>query len=820
LSAGDGTDPLHPGDSLTSWRYSDPEIRPFPGAARPMPHDIDYHFANDWRNVGDLPCREALRALLPSRAFRREDCAPLPHLHAGGEDPNVDFSTFRFTPDLIARWASAEVIATAPVSARFRVWTCGGLRLWAGETEALVFEPFTRNTPQSTEVVLDFPTGATTLTLRFDDLHERDTTCFFRVTLIEGEGLSTRPPSAKLRTARRAMDGLKTDRIVYRGGDVQLLTDAAPSAPLELTLRRASETVHARAPGRTAKTTLATADAPVALIPAGALPPGCIALDLVARVDGADIARGLGTTIYPDPPRLDAPGLGARKVEARRLIAASASTTPSRALVLCAEGRAGGTAALLEAPLTAIEARHDCADFAILPILRLWRDYGESLPKNVRDRMERALLGFRYWLDEPGNDVMWFWSENHALCFHAAQHVAGELFPDRIFPNSGRSGAAQAALGAMRLGRWFDTIERQGYGEWTSAAYYPIDLLGLLTLADMSPDAEIAARARAQCDALFAMTALHRIGGTSVGSQGRAYEKELFAGAATELAAMSAIGLGGPFMPGFDRPAGLFALSDYAPPEALRALAEVPPGRTLTARYTQGLDHVGKLTLWKSDAALLSSVTGLPAGTPGHQQHIADLAMAADPFARVWVNHPGELKPWGGGRPSFWAGNGLLPASAQEGNVVLLVYNLAAHPHPVDFTHALVPAEVMDEVLRDGLWLFARKGEGYAALWASGTPERHEAGLYAGSEWRLHAPRAGWVMVAGAASLHGSFSAFCETARRLAPAFDPATLRLAAGDLALSFDGTFEKGGRPMPFAPLSITPHIGWDGAEPAPFS
>lgn len=813
------TDPLAPGDSLTTWRVSDPDVVPFPGTARPMPVDIDYTFANKWRTVGELPCREALRALLPSRSFALADCPALPHVHAGGEDPNIDFSTFRFTPDLIARWARSEVLAERPVTARFRVMTCGSFRLWAGETEALVFEPYDRNTPRETEVVLELPEGATVLTVRFDDLHERDTTCVFRMTLVEGEGLLVRAPSDALRAAQRAMDGLRTDRIVYRDGPVRLLTDAAPAAPLRLTLRPKSETVHAKAPGRTAETMLESGSAAM-LIESDELPPGCVALELVTKIDGVEIARGLGTTIYPEPPRLDAPDMAGRKAEARRVIAESDSTMPSRALVLCAEGRAGEAAPLLDAPLHAIEARFDCSDFAILPILRIWRDHREALPKALRDRMEAALLGYRYWLDEPGNDVMWFWSENHALCFHAAQHIAGSLFPDRIFPNSGRTGAEQAEIGAARLRRWFDAIERQGYGEWTSAAYYPIDFLGLLTLADMAPDADIARRATAQCDTLFRMTALHTLGGIPYGSQGRAYEKEIFAGAATELAAMASMAFGGPFVPGQDRAAGLLALSDYAPPEELGALADVPPGRVLEARYTQGLDHVGKLTLWKADAALLSSVTGLAAGAPGHQQHVVDLALAGDPFARVWVNHPGELKPWGGGRPSFWAGNGLLPASAQAGNVALLVYDLKANPHPVDFTHAMVPAEALDEVVPEGQWIFMRKGEGYAALWASGMPERHDAGLYAGSEWRLHAPRAGWVLVAGAASVHGSFEHFWEYARRMEPTFDTDARRLTAGDLALGFDGILSVNGQPRPFSPLSATPHVGWDGAEPTPLA
>ena len=53
------------------------------------------------------------------------------------------------------------------------------------------------------------------------------------------------------------------------------------------------------------------------------------------------------------------------------------------------------------------------------------------------------ILNFRYWIDEPGNDVMWFFSENHALLFHICQYYAGTLYPNEVFTCSGRTGRCQ-----------------------------------------------------------------------------------------------------------------------------------------------------------------------------------------------------------------------------------------------------------------------------------------------------------------------------------------------------------------------------------------
>ena len=203
---------------------------------------------------------------------------------------------------------------------------------------------------------------------------------------------------------------------------------------------------------------------------------------------GATLVRRLGTTILPEGHPL--PGdLPARKTRAADLIAAHDGFEPSVAALLALRGEQPDRVARILAPvLWTIEEHWDCSDFSILPLLRLWRDARDTLAPPLADRLIGAFLTYRYWIDEPGDDVMWFWSENHVLCFHAAQLVAGRLFPDDSFPNSGKTGRAHAAQAAARLDRWFAAILDHGLCEWNSAAYYPIDLLGLLTLHDMAPD--------------------------------------------------------------------------------------------------------------------------------------------------------------------------------------------------------------------------------------------------------------------------------------------------------------------------------------------
>ena len=100
----------------------------------------------------------------------------------------------------------------------------------------------------------------------------------------------------------------------------------------------------------------------------------------------------------------------------------------------------------------------------------------------MRSAIDEAILGFRYWMDEPGNDVMWYFSENHALLFHTACYLAGALFPDAVFRRSGRIGREQSEVGRERLLDWFNHFEKHEMAEWNSAPYFPIDFKGLAAL--------------------------------------------------------------------------------------------------------------------------------------------------------------------------------------------------------------------------------------------------------------------------------------------------------------------------------------------------
>lgn len=79
----------------------------------------------------------------------------------------------------------------------------------------------------------------------------------------------------------------------------------------------------------------------------------------------------------------------------------------------------GGQEALVkriwEKELSCIRQREDCADFRLPALFHAY--HSPLFTEEEKESIKQVLLDFRYWTDEPGNDVMWFFSENHALCF-------------------------------------------------------------------------------------------------------------------------------------------------------------------------------------------------------------------------------------------------------------------------------------------------------------------------------------------------------------------------------------------------------------------
>lgn len=173
-----------------------------------------------------------------------------------------------------------------------------------------------------------------------------------------------------------------------------------------------------------------------------------------------------------------------------------------------------------------IDQRKDCSDFAVHSILRLLYQFGSGYTINpdMYSRAQVTILNFKYWPDEPGIDDLCTWTENHQILFASAAYLAGQLFPEQVFTNSGQLGRQKMAINKFRILRWLSLRFRTGFSEWLSHVYYDEDMTALLSLVDFCQDIEIAHKAEMVLDLMLLDLALNSYKGVFGSSHGRSYE--------------------------------------------------------------------------------------------------------------------------------------------------------------------------------------------------------------------------------------------------------------------------------------------------------
>ena len=87
----------------------------------------------------------------------------------------------------------------------------------------------------------------------------------------------------------------------------------------------------------------------------------------------------------------------------------------------------------MDTTLEYINSQYDCSDFDLVNLIRIIYEYGDKIPKETKSKIDSTLLNFRYWWDEPGENSMCYWSENHQILFTSAEYLAGQKYSDIVF---------------------------------------------------------------------------------------------------------------------------------------------------------------------------------------------------------------------------------------------------------------------------------------------------------------------------------------------------------------------------------------------------
>ncbi|BBH16761.1 hypothetical protein Back2_10480 [Nocardioides baekrokdamisoli] len=493
----------------------------------------------------------------------------------------------------------------------------------------------------------------------------------------------------------------------------------------------------------------------------------------------------------------------------------AASTGSARALAraaLSADGIAV-TEDDLATALQFIADRCDCADFETVGLMLLWhRVPAERWELGLRDRVRDALLGFKYWIDQPGLDAMCYFTENHQMVWHTAETLVGEVFADEKFTNAGWTGAEHAAHGSAMALAWIRRKLTSGFSEFDSNAYLAIDALALVALVDHASDQSLRTAARTLLDKVLLTLATNSWRGVHGAAHGRSYTPTLRAACLEETAPIMWWAWGMGALNEAVLPATALATSpSYAVPEVVRAIATDADADWTGTQHYEGAyaferdllvrDYASDMVIRRGRGGMVASVQDYRYGLPGLQEHVWGITLPGQ--LQVWAVAPAAYNHGSHTRPSGWVGNLVLPRVRQHDRTVIALYAEASAP-TLPAVHLWFPADRFEEWAEYGEWLIGRRGVGLVAVAAEGGFEPDRTGDEA---WQRWVPRTGRSLVAvhGDDSI-GSLEDFADSLPTLTWRRDGGALVDGPASLELDWNGPFLVDGSA---ADVARPPHL-----------
>jgi hypothetical protein len=171
-----------------------------------------------------------------------------------------------------------------------------------------------------------------------------------------------------------------------------------------------------------------------------------------------------------------------------------------------------------------VDGRYDVSDFRLQSTTRILYEHADNVPSQYLDDIKDTVIGFKYWMDQPGDDSMCFWSENHTLLFATSEYLLGLYYENEVFTNDGLTGAEHSQLGKARVLTWLEQRWLYGFTEFFSNTYYVEDIAPLSNLIDFAPDEEIRIKAKIILDLLLYDLTSQSFKGTFTSVSGRMYE--------------------------------------------------------------------------------------------------------------------------------------------------------------------------------------------------------------------------------------------------------------------------------------------------------
>lgn len=717
-------------DPLNRWVYTDLKIDPYESEKDTFFHEVN--LTEEYLQIEYPVRRQFLQGRLnreislPNEEFR--------HVYFPFENPRFEFSSFIPTPHILSVYGKTFITVQEQEELPFTLSTCGSVEIWVNGQKQISYTPYTRNQVSHKQIQLTLAEGVNEIVVYMDDLAERDVNYFMEVRYTGRKELHGFIPITvspeKVKNAESLLTSLYFSKDLYHSGNLEIYLNPDHLAGIDKLFVNVNRNpllnpVFVKESTREENQKYDfqfeldhDLESKYSLMPITELSSnGLTYFDIGIVVDGElEISRRMVASIFTKDysSKSFSTDLQVRKGEILQFFTESEALDLNVGIAMThLKGKLDDEAKKhIKSCFAEIAKKGDCADFRLAPLLAYTIKYKDIIPQEFHQELEELACNFRYWIDEPGNDVMWYFSENHAFLFHVSQYFAGSLYADKTFSVSGRKGEQQYEIGKERLEEWFDVFFKYGYSEWNSTTYLPIDLIGFFSLYEAAPDQHIREMAKKAMDITFTIIAVNLHDKTMSSTYGRVYEHDLKAMELGEVANLSFITWNKGYLNTAMRSTTLFCISDYIPPNLDHFLIE-DETKSLLTQYIQGIKKVYTYN-YKTKAYSMSSAINFNAFKRGHQQHAMNISLGND-NTQIWINHPGEAVYSGENRPSFWAGNGISPNIRQYKQYMMIEYRL--HEPFLPFIHAYLPFWKLDEIIEDGNWLFARKDTSYLAIY-------------------------------------------------------------------------------------------------------